>query len=58
MTMAMLTEILFCALIVTVCVQIVVIRHYRLRNAELRRELAEATDWIDPIVIGEPTDED
>ena len=53
-----MTNWIICALIVTVCVQIVIIRFYRLRNADLRRELAEATDWMDPIVIGEQSEDD
>lgn len=52
------TELLICALIVTVCVQILVIRYYRLRNTDLRRELAEATDWMDPILIEELGDDE
>lgn len=48
-----MTNWIICVLIVTVCVQIVIIRFYRLRCADLRRELSEATDWMDPIVIEE-----
>ncbi len=53
-----MTNWIISLLIVTVCVQIVIIRIYRLRISDLRRELADATDWMDPIVIGEPEDDD
>ena len=52
-----MTNWIICALIVTVCIQLVIIRFYRMQNADLRRELADATDWMDPIVIGEPDDD-
>lgn len=46
------------ALVVSLCVSIVVHRFQRLQIADLRRELAEATDWMDPIVIGEAGEDD
>lgn len=46
-----MTNWIISVLIVTVCIQLAIIRFYRLRNADLRRELSEATDWMDPIVI-------
>lgn len=56
--MTTLVNWIICALVVTVCIQLVIIRYYRLHTADLRRELADATDWMDPIVIGEPSDDD
>ena len=33
-------------------------RYYRLQTADLRRELADATDWMDPILVEKLDKED
>ncbi len=54
----MMMNVLICALVVGLCVSITVNRYYRLQNADLRRELADATDWMDPIQIESVGDDD
>lgn len=53
-----MTNWIICALIVSLCVSIVVHRSQRLQIEHLRRRLRDAIDPMEPIVIGEPADED
>lgn len=46
------------ALFTALCISIAVNQVLYLRIQDLRRELAEATDWMDPIVIGEEGEDD
>lgn len=53
-----MTNWIISLLIVSLCISLTANHIYRLRISDLRRELADATDWMDPIVIGEPEDDD
>lgn len=53
-----MTSWIICLLIVALGFSVVMNQIYYLRIGDLRRDLADATDWMEPIVIGDPADED
>ena len=54
----MLTSWLIAILTVALAVTGIMARYYRLQTADLRRELADATDWMDPILVEKLGEED
>lgn len=46
-----MTSWLIAILTVALAVTGIMARYYRLQTADLRRELADATDWMDPILV-------
>ena len=52
-----MTTWIICGLIVALCISVTANQIFYLRIADLQHELADATNWMDPIVIGERCDD-